>query len=625
MIQDYDNKLYDELYGEVFPKGALPTSAIPSGFQLRMFEEYIKRNKLRDSVMDYIVNFRKAGDMAYINNSVMSKFVIPFPKLIKTRFEGVTFGVAALATAWPIFPFDTAVNGKTRFDGCVFGPAGVSLPAGCSLTSGVVHDSSINLDVSVVDAAVNFCQLAVPLQSGDTTSWTFEDEVEADAKSGFNFSPQPAALPEIDILDYVEPLPKDFKKSDKKVEPFVHVYDQLKSMLPAFRRVAIRDITKVKWVNTLNHKEYSQVYKVKNNDLGYIDVIGRNCIAYLPISPDIGDHLLFQTIQKQNKRAAITKMFMFWYYGMSFGKTIKEVVESVRFVKAHGCTGDLIGMPHAGSFASTWTASKFGNGPTIVGNMVMPAESAIKSRPHYSAGSHTTVFFYIPAVGISKVHNFDARTQIILTSIKSAMDTLKKKGYEVIFIRCPLFFLEVDSSKEFLSLKYGFVLDSDPLSDWIWVTNDKAFFGNKKTDNGSSYEYSAGSEIRATLRECCGARFMVDQTHSTFIKRFVEFGDATAVVFKSAFEAKVQLDPFMGSSLIKLDEYIQGKAPDRPAGNNPFAALDDLNGPVAIKLDVKPQVQGLPQEPSKKESAPAKNVKNKATNPFSGLDDDDES
>jgi len=623
MIQDYDNKLYDELYGEVFPKGALPTSAIPSGFQLRMFEEYIKRNSLRDAVMDYIVAYRKAGDMTYINNTVMSKFIVPFPKLIRNKFEGVTFGIAALATAWPVFPFDAPVNGKTRFDGCVFGPAGVTLPAGCSLTSGVVYDTSINLDVNIVEAAVNFCQLAIPQQSGDVTSWTFEAETEADANSGFNFSPQPAALPDIDILDYVDPMPKDFKRGDAKVEPFVHVYDQLKAMLPPFRKVAIRDITKVKWVNTLNHKEYAKVYKVKNSELGYIDVLGRNAIAYLPISPDIGDHLLFQTIQKQNKRSAITKTFIFWYYGMSFGKTIKEVVESVRFVKAHGCAGDIIGMPHSGAFAATWTASKFGNGPMVVGNMVMPADSAVKSRPHYSAGEHTTVFFYIPAVGISKAHNFDARVQIILTSIKTAMDTLIKKGYAVVFIRCPLFFLEVDNSKDFLALKYGFILDSDPLSDWIWLTNEKSFFETKKTESGNSYEYCGGGKIRSVLKECCGARFMVDQTHSTFIKKFIDFGDATAVVFKSAFEAKVQLDPYMGSSLVKLDEYIQGKAADRPQGNNnPFAALDQLQGPDVGQPKVEPQQKANPFPVIPKESAVQKNNKNKPSNVFDKLEDD---
>lgn len=262
-----------------------------------------------------------------------------------------------------------------------------------------------------------------------------------------------------------------------------------------------------------------------------------------------------------------------WYHGLSVFPENKETIELVKFISRYGIGGDILNVPHPMSFCATWANSKLGDGYSIYTNAILPDESKVKSKTLTDGFGGNCIFSFAAKVAFSKGESALNRQEKMFVNVKAAVDKLAK-SYKVFFIRLPIFYLELDKYTEFDTLGVGYLLDVDPISGWIWMTNNADLY-NADSVSKSSKTFTGGDKIRAVLKQCIPLRYMVDQTHTGAAKYYSTLNSWPNVKFKLGFSPKVNTAGVVSTGeLNSFEGVVIGPGRTKTSTGDPFAKAD---------------------------------------------------
>jgi hypothetical protein len=362
----------------------------------------------------------------------------------------------------------------------------------------------------------------------------------------------------VDIRGLI-PLPQVGEVNDK-YSCFEHVYASIDNMKPITKKAVMNQITATKWHNTVNHEAFGTCYAPKADDKGYHYIEGREKLCYKPMGESVPDGRLVTLVEDLNATASKSKMFGMWYHALSFQTPVKSTIECVQFVKRYAgdkkC--DLVNLKIPMSFAATWTNSGFKAGPCVGGGCQFPEKSTVQARDALSVAVNDICFYFGDYQSYPRTTNDDTRRITFVNNISALKKKLLSAGYKTFFVRVPLAYFEIDNRDDFLALGLGMVSDIDPISGFVWITNDKKVYKSqqKEFDQDKIDAYAGQEKFRDVLRHCLGARFMVNQTHVGFAGFFALAGKVEKVAYLSTFQQEKDVSSLVGGELIVLDPYL---------------------------------------------------------------------
>jgi len=267
---------------------------------------------------------------------------------------------------------------------------------------------------------------------------------------------------------------------------------------------------------------------------------------------------------------------------------------------------DIAGIHHAVNFAATWTNSGFNKKPYIFTKAIFPSSSFVLTKGELDGAGGGTVFVFTSKFSFNKKDNEVYRAEKLLDAVSSTFKRLLK-SYKRIFVRVSIQYLEIDKLKDFLELGLGFLLDVDPISGWIWITNDEDTYVHEDAIGTSTLKktvYTGGLVIRKCLCECLVARHMVDQTHASYGGGYKKIAVWPNVKFKQDFDNAEEAATLVTSNeLDKLDGIVVKPGAARADSKNPFEAakgvgaggFQPLSGSQApFQAQLQPKAQAGP-------------------------------
>jgi hypothetical protein len=540
--------------------------------------------------------FRKAkiGDFTGFPQGVYAMLRAAFPALASNNFIGVGApAVHQTGIDWIRFPFEAPIGTKSPLDGAEFSSNGVSLPAGTQNVCGVIVPDHDKINKDLLIASVEFCQLVTPVESKKSVEWVTPSEVDSHKKIGVSVSGRSGG---VDLTLVVDP-PEPGQLKDSSV--LCYVYDTMKEKSVVEQLDFAKSVTVAKWSNTCAHSEYSTVYKPKRKTNGYLTVEGRDDLYSKPVSAGTDDSVVYRLVDDLNARSNSTKMMGCWYFGLSLQQPVKAVLEACASVRKIGVNCDIANLSHGMMFAATWDASKFPRGPNLISSMVLPDSSVITSRDVIERDENFIPrkevyidFHYKCQSSVNLKMESDVRKTILLKELVSIIAESKNLGHRFFFFRLPLVFLDLGYEPEFQKTGCGFFCDVDPISGFIWFTNDDEKF--VKDSNG---KFIGGEKMRELIRRCIGARYMVNQTNVSCIEVCKRFPDKIKFSFGYQVSKKSLKVDF--EEMTKVDEKLPFANIISTTRANVF---DHLIAPKAFNIkDVVPKIDGNSKvEPEKK-------------------------
>jgi len=351
-------------------------------------------------------------------------------------------------------------------------------------------------------------------------------------------------------------------------------------------------------MTTLTDPSLAGEYSVYIDDKDFFVIKNREKLNFKGIEPSILDERLFLEIHRLATRSKTNGILNMWYHSLSVTPVNKEIIENVKFINSVGNGVDIIKVGHPTSVAASWTASKLGGGAMIIGDATMPKGSIVKFQPLIAGRVSDRLVYFSPEVNFQTSDNAENRAIFIVADLRNKQKMFTQLGYKIHFNRVPVSYLQVDKRPDFLELRLGFVLDVDPISGWIWVTNDKSRFKYElKPDNFNSkikcLEFTGGEPVRETLRVCLAARFMVDQTLASYGRAFSAIHKWCDVKLKVGFDREEDVSALVSKGeLTKIDVLMNSHATmGAKVLANPFAAcLQGKKPQVTPQNDVQPNV-----------------------------------
>jgi hypothetical protein len=577
----------NRIYNIFFDKMRWSGNPIPPLYQADLCLIYIRSNNLQAEV-DLLIDEVKEGRFGSLTtNDHMRLFCECFPELVRSRFEGFNRRrMQGNTFTWVFFPFDRAISRFSELDGFEFDDADFKMTENKTIVSTmVVKSDEARIDKDAVTASIEFNQLCDPTSNGSGSYvWHTEEPKKFEDEIGVCKTAIPGLNGTTDLREVIPAPPSGYKKVDN--HPVTYVYDYLMSQDPFIRTELINTITVNRWMRTVTDKQLSTCYTVEVDGRGFYKIVGRNVLAMKPIG-SIQDSRLFSEIDNMNARVMRSGILHMWYFALSIMPEHKEVIENVKFIGKYASEkADIIGIHHAVNFAATWTKSGINKRPYVYTKAIFPKSSVVLSKTELDGACGGSAFVFTAKISFNKKDNETARADHLMGTINKLV--MKLKGsYNKFYVRVSIQFLEIDKLDDFIKLGVGFVKDVDPLSGWIWVTNDESAFPHEVVIDANSKTkmnvYNGGSAIRKVLCECLSARFMVEQTHTGYGTGFRVIAKWPKVIFKQDFENEEEIATLVGQGdLKKLDGIVAGPGAARVGIKNPFQMAAGANVGLSV-------------------------------------------